>query len=706
VIEVRGLRKTFRLGDVDVEALRGVDLSIEPGEFVAIMGASGSGKSTLMNVLGCLDRPTGGSYRLDGIDVAGLDEPALARIRSHRIGFVFQSFNLLPRTSAVENVRLPLFYAGDDDRGDERARAALSTVGLAGRERSHPSQLSGGQQQRVAIARALINDPSLLLADEPTGNLDSPTATDVMTLLRSLNREKGLTIVLVTHEPDMAAYADRVVTMRDGAVRSDERLRPSVAPSAVRPAGAASDTARALDSAELHSPASFVRMTLPVALRAIARNKLRTALTMLGIFIGVAAMIAMVAIGQGANAAVIAQIERLGANLLIVSPGSARVGGVRSSMGSASTLRVTDAEAIAKQAPAVARVGWVIRGAAQAQRGNRNWNTTVQGVSETYQEIQSWPLMAGRGFTPDEIQRAARVGLLGQTVYRNLFGRHESPIGTTVIVRNVPLRVIGLLAPLGQSGGGRDQDDVILIPFATGERKVLGVAAPSAAEGAESGSAAGGTASASAMSASTPTYVAPANPFGIEPKLTGYVHQIFVQAKRSDQTGAALEQVSSILRARHRIAPDALPDFDVRNLSQVAQAREGSARVMALLLAAVASISLLVGGIGIMNILLVSVTERTREIGIRMAIGARRVHVLLQFLVEAILISALGGVGGIVAGIAISKLVSWLAEWPTLLSPLAIGVGFLFSAAVGVFFGYYPARRASLLNPIEALRYE
>jgi len=705
VIAVRDVHKTFRLGDVEVRALRGVSLSIEAGEFVAIMGASGSGKSTLMNVLGCLDRPSEGSYRLDGVDVAALDEPALARIRSQRIGFVFQSFNLLARTSALENVSLPLFYAGRPAHGDARAREALERVGLAGRERNHPSQLSGGQQQRVAIARALINDPSLLLADEPTGNLDSPTAVDVMNLLRALNRETGLTIVLVTHEPDMAAYADRIVTMRDGEIRSDERIRasqPHPGPRAIR-------SAESFDDADHGSPLSLVRMSLPVALRAIARNKLRTALTMLGIFIGVAAMIAMVAIGEGANAAVIAQIERLGANLLIVSPGASSSGGVRGGLGSASTLRVTDAEAIEREAPAVARVSYLIRGAAQVQYGNRNWNTNVQGVSANFQEIQSWPLEAGRTFTADEFRRAARVCLLGQTVYANLFGRHQSPIGTTVIVRNVPLEVIGLLAPLGQSGGGRDQDDVVLIPFATGERKVLGVAAPTAPDAAAAASAGGGANAAStstAATATTPTYATAANPFGIQPKLTGYVNQIFVQATGSAQTAAALEQVSQILRTRHRIRPDALPDFDIRNLSQIAAARESSARVMALLLAMVASISLVVGGIGIMNILLVSVTERTREIGIRMAIGARRTHVLLQFLVEAVLISGMGGLAGVVAGVVVSKLVTWLASWPTLLSPSAILVGFFFSAAVGIFFGYYPARRASLLNPIEALRYE
>jgi macrolide transport system ATP-binding/permease protein len=686
LIEVRHLSKTYRLGDVEVAALRDVSFAVARGEFVAIMGASGSGKSTLMYLLGCLDRPTSGQYLLEGVDIASLDEPALARIRSLRIGFVFQNFNLLARTSAAENVSLPLFYSGRAAGSTARVRDALQALGLAGRERNTPSQLSGGQQQRVAIARALINDPAILLADEPTGNLDSKTAEDIMLTIRRFNRERGLTVVLVTHEPDMAAFADRIITMRDGAIVSDERRTEPRA----QPLAASLETVSPGEPQRGRGEAwSFARMALLAAARALARNKMRSALTMLGIFIGVAALITMVAVGQGANAAVEEQIESLGTNLLIVLPGATTSSGVRAGFGSASTLTVADAEAIRREDPAVANVAYQIRQIAQVQYGSQNWSTVVQGVSPSYLAIRNWAVVAGRALTEEDERNASRVCLLGQTVLRNLFGAYENPIGATIFIKNVPVEVIGVLAAKGQSGYGQDQDDTLLLPFSTAERKVLGVSAPVQTQAATSS-----------------LYPPPPNPFGIKPKLAGYVNILFVQATSTAAVPAALEQVTRTLRERHHIQPGQDDDFGVRNISDITQAAEASSRIMALLLAAVASISLLVGGIGIMNILLVSVTERTREIGIRMAIGARRLHVLLQFLVEAVLLSMIGGGIGIVTGIALSKIISSFADWPTLLSPAAASGAFVFSAAVGVFFGYYPARRAARLNPIEALRFE
>ena len=337
----------------------------------------------------------------------------------------------------------------------------------------------------------------------------------------------------------------------------------------------------------------------------------------------------------------------------------------------------------------MAHVAYLIRQLGQLQYREKNWNTRVEGVSPSYFKIRDWPVVSGRSMNDQDEVDAARVCLIGETVYQNLFGQHENPVGATILVKNVPMQVIGLLQAKGQSGYGRDQDDVVYIPFTTAERKVLGAAAPSSAE-----------------TSSSSIYVTRPNPFGIKPKLTGYVNLLFVQARSTALVPTAKDEITGILLRRHNIEPGQTQDFDVRNISDITQAMEGSSRILALLLAAVASISLIVGGIGIMNILLVSVTERTREIGIRMAIGARRTHVMLQFLVEAVLLSGIGGLAGILVGIAISQLVSVVAGWPTLLSPVAIVGGFAFSAIVGVFFGYYPARRAARLDPIEALRYE
>jgi ABC-type antimicrobial peptide transport system permease subunit len=405
-------------------------------------------------------------------------------------------------------------------------------------------------------------------------------------------------------------------------------------------------------------------MTARTALRALRRNKLRSALTMLGIVIGVAAVIVMVSIGQGASEAVRAQIQSLGTNLMMVVPGATTSAGVRSGAGGVSTLTREDAKAIAAECSAVSDVAWMKRQIGQVIQGELNWSTQIQGVSPGYFSVRDWRVESGAVFGPRDEESANRVTLLGRTVVENLFGPGEDPVGATIRIKDVPFRVIGVLSRKGQTTWGQDQDDTVVIPFSTAERRVLGS------------------------------------------QILGMVDMIFVSASSAANVLVASEQIASLLRQRHRIAPGATDDFTVRNLNEMALAQESASRVMEKLLLWVASISLLVGGIGIMNILLVSVTERTREIGIRMAVGAKRRHILLQFLVEAVALSGAGGLVGVVLGVASAGAVSRLAGWPTLISASWVLGALLFSAAVGVFFGFWPARRAAGLDPIAALRYE
>ncbi len=405
-------------------------------------------------------------------------------------------------------------------------------------------------------------------------------------------------------------------------------------------------------------------MAIGLALSAIRRNKMRSVLTMLGVIIGVGAVIAMVSIGQGASSSVQAQIQSLGTNMILIFPGSTTQSGVRIGSGSNPTLTVDDAKAIEKQASAVATVTYVIRGVEQVVYENQNWSTAIFGVTPEYIIVRDWPVDRGSFFISSDLDGATKVAVLGKTVADNLFPSGNDPIGQTIRIKNVPFRVIGVLSPKGQTAYGSDQDDVVIIPFTTAETKVLGA------------------------------------------QLHGRVGNIQVSAVSEKLIPEATRQIREILRARHRLQPKDDDDFTIRTQVDIANAAQSTTRVLTILLLSIASISLIVGGVGIMNIMLVSVTERTREIGIRMAVGAKRRDILLQFLVEALALSLIGGVIGIFIGILSSKILSLSAGWPTLISGESILLSFIFAACVGIFFGFYPANKASRLDPIEALRYE
>jgi putative ABC transport system permease protein len=401
-------------------------------------------------------------------------------------------------------------------------------------------------------------------------------------------------------------------------------------------------------------------MILRIALRALARNKLRAFLTMLGIIIGVGAVIAMVAIGEGAKSTIRAQIASLGTNVLVVLPGSNSQGGVRLGLGNVNTLVDADARAMVRELPSVSFASPVLRRPEQLVAGNLNWGTLAQGVAPEFQQIRDWQLADGRFLHEGDMESAAKVAVIGETVARQLFG-NDNPIDAVIRIRNIPFRVVGVLSPKGQTGQGTDQDDTVMIPYTTMQKRLMRIT---------------------------------------------WLQSIVVKAVNAERVQEAQEQITLLLRQRHRIGQDREDDFNVRNLSDIAEAAQTTARVMAVLLGSVASISLLVGGIGIMNIMLVSVTERTREIGIRMAVGARSRDIMLQFLVEAVVMAATGGLIGIILGIGSSEILKEWAQWPTLISPAIVAIAFLFSGAVGVFFGFYPAKKAANLDPIEALRYE
>lgn len=647
MIVISDIRKSYRMGGSTLEVLKGVSLTIDDGDFVAIMGPSGSGKSTLMNILGMLDVPTDGSYLFGDVETSGMNEDQLAVVRRDHIGFVFQQFNLLPRLNAYENVVLPLLYSKKEDNYSY-GKELLAKVGLDSRVDHRPNELSGGQQQRVAIARSLINKPKIIFADEPTGNLDSQSEKDIMQALKDLHGQ-GITVVMVTHEEEIGQQASRLIRMRDGVVQSDQRLKPLIPRE--------SETFQHENTK--NSLWDFFDY-FAQGLKTLLANKGRTFLSMLGVLIGVAAVVTMLAVGRGAQQSMEKQLSNLGSNLLTIRPGAQRVGGVSQESSTANRLQIDDVESLRKHLHGVRNISGQVAGRGQVTAFGKNWNTYVQAVSASWSSMQSSTPVMGRFFTEQEVATRARVAVLGATVTKELFGDAD-PVGESIKINRVLFQVIGVLPYKGASGF-RDQDDMIVIPVTTGMYRLFGKT---------------------------------------------YIDMLEVQVDRLDEMESVTEQLEQELFKLRKIPLSQQEGaFSIMNMAEIKDAIMQSSQTMSLLLSAIAAISLIVGGIGIMNIMLVSVTERTKEIGLRKAVGARRHDILSQFLSESVVISVIGGVAGILVGIASSVLISKLLGWSTSISPMSILVSFGFSVFIGVVFGVFPAQKASKMNPIEALRYE
>ncbi|MGU5727939.1 MacB family efflux pump subunit [Aeromonas jandaei] len=643
LIQLKGIERRYQSGEQEVTVLHPLDLVIEAGEMIAIVGASGSGKSTLMNLLGCLDRPSGGQYLFRGEDTATLDALALARLRCHHFGFIFQRYHLLPHLDAAANVEIPAIYAGTG-RHDRQARARqlLGRLGLAERSHHTPGQLSGGQQQRVSIARALANGGEVILADEPTGALDSQSGKEVMAILKELHQQ-GHTIILVTHDMEVASHADRIITLKDGRVQEDSGRKVAgnqpvltVPPAAGE--GASYDWDRYREAGRM-------------AVHAMLAHRMRTFLTMLGIIIGIAAVVSVVALGQGARTKVIDQINAMGTNTIEIFPGK---GWGDEKMASIQTLNKGDLDALLGQ-PYLAGASPEIASPGQLRYRNKTSSGSVTGVSNDYFKVKGMTLVSGRLLEWQDIQQRAAVAVVDKKSIGSLLGK-DDPVGKVVMVGTLPVRIIGVVSQ--ETGFGPSSQSVnVWLPYSAVMSRLIS---------------------------------------------QHHFSQLTIRVKDGIQPALAEQAVIELLTKRHGVK-----DFFTFSSDSIIKSVEKTTATMTLMVSAIALISLIVGGVGVMNIMLVSVVERTREIGIRMAVGARQSDILQQFLIEAVMVSLLGGICGVGLSLGIGMLFSLLVDSIKMqFSLFSILMAFGCSSLIGILFGYLPARNAARLDPVVALARE